>query len=222
MITRAKEVPVYRDIPHIAHTHTIPSRLVHCWPNRSLLRFPVTILLVRDLRASLVACYDRYEYDVDFSTYLRGNPWRKRYRKDIWRDFRFLNAWHRVQRRMPGRFHIVRYEDMQRDPQHELLRISSFLEWDISESMIADAVAASTKDKMASKEASTSHLPIVRKRKDHPFTWYTDEDRAFFMEATYTHLHNFFGYNYSNREIPAIVPIRHEDTSTAGSGSQAR
>ena len=198
VITRAKEEPVYRNIPHIGHTHTIPSWLVHSLLFRAFLKFPKTILLVRDIRASLVASYDRYSYDTDFSTYLRGNAWKKRYRKDVWRDIRFLNAWDVVRRRMPERFHVVRYEDMQRDTKHELQKITGFLEWQISDNLLQEAVNASSKQRMAKKENSASYPTIVRDRKEHPFSWYTESDRLFLTGTLSKNLHNSFGYDYSD------------------------
>jgi hypothetical protein len=203
LISRANEAPLYDNIPYIGHTHTIPSWLVHSLPFRSTLEFPKTILLVRDIRSSMVACFDRYGYKTEFSTYVRGDPWKRRYRKDIWRDIRFLNAWDTFRKRMPERFLLVRYEDMQADAKHELARVTDFLGWDTRETLLDEAIDESSKDKMARKEVSTSDKPIVRNRKRHPFTWYSEEDRAFLTSTLSKYLHNSFGFDYSDWSHPS-------------------
>jgi len=201
VVGHPRSPPVRPGIPHLVHSHNIPSPLVHALPARSLVRFPPYVILIRDLRASLVAHYERWKrvYGVPFSEYLRGDPRGRRFDKDIWWDVRFLNAWGRVVRALPGRTLVLRYEDLRRDPAAKLAEVWRFLgQPEAPGALLEEAVAASSKDAMSGKQVLYAGLPVVRADDRSPLEWYGDADRAFFERTCRRHLAHDFGYEYAD------------------------
>lgn len=205
VIARHKEKPAFSHIPAIAHSHKISSWLTHAAPFRWWLRYPRYVVLVRDIRASLVSLYEKHreQYDVPFSELVQGDPLRRRFRKDVWRDVRFFNAWARVRRLMPDRVLILRYEDMKDDTAGQLRRVWEHLELaPVDDAAIARAVESSSKQRMVAKQDAERHGRVVRDDARHPFEWYSASDREFFTHACRRHLSDWFGYAFDNWEIP--------------------
>lgn len=206
VIARHKERPAFPHIPAIAHTHKIPSWLTHAPPFRWCLRYPRYVVLVRDIRASLVSLYEKHreQYDVPFSELVQGDPLRRRFRKDVWRDVRFFNAWGRVRRLMPHRVLILRYEDMKADTAWQVRRVWDYLQLEpVDDEVIARAVQSSSKQRMVAKQDAERHGRVVRDDPRHAFEWYSPSDRAFFTHVCRRHLADWFGYDFENWELPA-------------------
>lgn len=200
LIGNRKHPAVYSHVPRIIQTHNIPSPLCHSAPLRRLLRFPKYIILLRDMRASLVSHYEKHHARrMTFADYLRndrlvGNP----VRWDVWYRIRFLNAWRREIGRLPAeQTLVVCYEALQADPLRELQRVWSFLDLPEKEGLLARAIERSTKERMAKKETTAKPAKVIRKSSRHPFEWFTEDDRNYFTEVCRAFLKHHFDYDYT-------------------------
>lgn len=208
-----KRPAVYSSIPRLIQTHNIPSPLCHAWPLRAMLRFPRYVLLLRDIRSSLVSHYEKHHArSMTFAGYLRNrriiaNP----VRWDLWYRVRFLNAWDRERRRLPpDQVIVMRYEEIQSNPSEELQRLWTFLALpDAPAAVFTRAVMVSTKERMAAKEAQDKSARVIRRSTRHPFEWFTDDDRAYLERVCAAYLSNPFGYDYSRWDgaSPAARPV---------------
>ncbi|MEX2672013.1 MAG: sulfotransferase domain-containing protein [Phycisphaeraceae bacterium] len=199
VIVRHKEKPIFPQVPAIAHSHKIPSWLTHAVPFRWGVTYPRYVVLVRDIRASLVSLYEKHreEYNVPFTELVQADPLRRRFRKDIWRDIRFFNAWARVKRLMPERILIVRYEDLKADTAGQLRRVWDHLELAaVTDEALAQAVENSSKQRMLAKQDAQRHGRVVRDDQRHPFEWFSEADREYFTRVCRRHLRDWFGYEF--------------------------
>ena len=116
--------PLYTQIPQIYHTHRIPHYSLRSRVIFRLLGFPRHLILVRDLRDSLVSHYEKHKgsYQVSFSTFLRGDIRRNAYRYDIWTRIQYLNGWGAVAERHPEDVAVLKYEDLVADTPGQLGR----------------------------------------------------------------------------------------------------
>ncbi len=79
----------------------------------------VSMVLVRDIRDSLVSQYERSksEYNVDFATFLRGGVRGKKFSYyNVWTRIQFLNGWGAVVERNAEEVAVLKYEDLVADP----------------------------------------------------------------------------------------------------------
>jgi hypothetical protein len=188
-------------IPVLAFSHRIPSRLVHSAPFRVALRFPRTVLIVRDLRAALVSNYERFkdQYGVSFSEYVRGDLNGRRFNCDIWDCIRFLNAWGRVLANLPERTTVVRYETLKERTVDEVHRLWRFLALPaVDRSVVEAAVAGSSKERMSAKEEGSGKERVIRMNDRHPQEWFTPADQQYLIEVCRDHLRYDFGYTYQD------------------------
>lgn len=199
--------PAYPEMPQLVSSHALPHALMFNRPVARALRFPRYLVIVRDMRHGLVSSYEKWKdtYRVDFATYLRSSPRRKRYRftNDIWRQIEFLNTWGRVAAMPEYDTLVVRYEQLQTDTPGTLRRVCEHFGIQAPDDTIQRAVQASSKDKMAAKNTRDEPgFNIVRRDKRHPFTWYTQADRAAFNHIVNRHLRHRFGYDYDDWSTP--------------------
>ena len=197
-----KHTVAHSRIPRILSTHNIPSPLVHAAPLRRILLFPKYVILIRDMRATLVSYYEKHHtHDMTFSELLRaGRVLNKTVRWDLWRRIRFLNAWDRERKRLPAdQTLVVRYEDLQQDTAGELSRVWSFLQLPAQpRDAFADAVARSSKSHLARQEDGRDRPRIVHERKRSPLEWFCAEDRFYFTDICRRQLRHEFGYDYAD------------------------
>jgi hypothetical protein len=200
--------PLPPGVPAIASSHSIPHLLLYTAWFRRLVPLPRYVVLVRDLRATLVANYEKWKahYGCEFSEYLRGDVGGHRFNSDIWSCIRFCSAWGKIARRFPGETLVVRYEDMDRDALVELRRIDGFLQLDLGDEALRLGVAESSKEKLARK-ADPSLPPgvAVVRRDERPFSdWYGQGDRVFLEETCRRLLRGAaFGYDFCDWPGPA-------------------
>jgi hypothetical protein len=197
IIGHTKSPPVYKNIPQIVHSHGYPHALTLGLPG---LHYPKYLVLVRDLRASLVSHYERFRGDyagADFSAYLRGDVRQKTYHSDIWSRMRFMNEWGRVLERHPDRTLLLRYEDMKADAPGALRRACAFFGIAGAEGAIDNAVAAATRDRMAEKPNPAVTTTVVRPEPRASLDdYFTPQNQAFFEDTVRRYLKYDMGYNY--------------------------
>lgn len=199
-------------IPRLVFSHKICSTLVHSAIPRSLVRFPRYVIMVRDLRTMLVSHYERFKdrYQMPFSKFLRGDVTGRRFDCDLWDSIRFLNAWGSVCERLPKQTMVLRFEDLRADAVGQAMRIWDFLELPpVERSTFEQAAAASTKDKMKTKEErARKHGTVIRADGGDPLMQYSPKDRMFLMDACGRYLRHSFGYDYTWFESASAVAMR--------------
>ena len=199
--------PRYPQTPQIRDTTMSPHYFLRSRTLFRLFRVPNHLILVRNLRDTLVSRYEklisRYEigksdYKVDFSTYLRGDVRRSESRVDIWSRIRFLNGWGAVVERQPEHVAVLKYEDLQADTRGQLARVCEHFGIEgVTPDLIDDVVAVSSKSEMAKRGGGKpGSIPAVRMDSRPAEDWFSDEDRRFFVEVCRRHLKYTFGYRY--------------------------
>jgi len=191
--------PKYKNIPQIVHSHGYPHALTLRVPG---LRYPRYLVLVRELKESLVSHYERFKGDygnIDFSEYLHGDVRQNRFHSDIWTRIRFMNEWGRLIEDHPDEVMSLRYEDMKKDTMGALRRAVEFFRIpDVTEEILAAAVAACGKEQMAQKPNPKVKTTVVRTSAKVPFeAYFRPEDRAFFDATCRRYLKYDFGYGYA-------------------------
>lgn len=193
--------PAHGRGPRLVSSHSIPHLLLGSRWLRRRVRLPPYVVLVRDVRASLVANYEKWKehYRCSFGEFLRGDPRGRRFNNDLWWCIRFCNAWGRIAARFPEATLIVRYEDLQRDPLRELERIDAFWRLDLGAAALALGVGESTKEKMAAKRDpdTPGGVTVVRRDGRPAAEWYAPGDRAFLAATCRDLLRHDFGYDYA-------------------------
>jgi len=187
-------------ISRIASAHSIPHLLLGSKLLNMTLRFPRYIVLVRDMRASLVSNFEKWKHDdeyTDFSTFIRGDEKGKKFNSDIWWCLRFYNAWGRILENIPDSTMFIRYEDLTTDTFNTLKNISAFLELDLSDDLIQFGIDEASKDKMQKKNDPTA-LTVVSDDKRNPVDWFSETDKQFFIKTCKDHLKYDFGYNFND------------------------
>lgn len=206
VIGHPKSLPIYKHIPQIVHSHSYPHGLTLRLP---FLHYPRYLVLVRDLRTSLISHYERFkgDYDnVDFDTYLRGDVNQKTYHSDIYSRIRFMNEWGRMIALAPQKTAWLRYEDMQSSPEASLKMACSFFEISgVDDVLINRIVAENTQEKMAQKPKNPLvNTTVVRTEHKPTASYFNADNEAFFNETCATLLIHDFGYGYPvNRQRSA-------------------
>ncbi len=189
--------PVPAQIPRIIDTTLLPHYLLRTRTLFRFLDFPRHLIVVRHLRDSLVSHYEKRKgiYQVDFSTYLRGDLRRKMFRNDIWTRILYMNGWGVVAERHPQQVAVLRYEDLKADTHGQLARICDHFDIEgVTPALLDEVVANSTKSAMAEREDPRFH--VVRMDPRPADEWYSDEDRRFVAEVCRRNLKYTFGYQY--------------------------
>ena len=192
--------PIYPQIPQILIVHgAVPHYLFRSRTFFRLLHLPRHLILVRDLRDTLVAHYEKRKdrYNVDFSTYLRGDPRDQKYRPNIWTRIRFLNGWGAVAERHPEDVAVLKYEDFVADPRGRLARVCDHFNIDgVTPDLLDEVVAAASKAEMSKLPNPKGKSIVVRTDSRPADEWYSDEDRRFVAELCRRNLKYTFGYQY--------------------------
>lgn len=120
-------VDVVGVVPHLFSYNSIPIRQSHSnyFPYA---RKAKTLMLVRDIRDSLVSHYETFvknkREDVSFGVFLRDKKISKIY--GLERRVKFLNSWYLNKERCDD-FMLVRYEDLKEDTEGVMKKVFSFL-----------------------------------------------------------------------------------------------
>lgn len=196
IIGHPRSLPKYKHIPQIVHSHSYPHGLTLVLP---FLYYPKYLVLVRDLKTSLISHYERFKPDypgVSWDEYLRGDVRQKKFHSDIYSRIRFMNEWGNLAARYPDRVRAIRYEGMKVAPDSVLGDVCTFFGCGvIPEAILADAVAASTPEKMAQKPNPDITTTVVRTGERKPVeAYFGPENQMFFEETCRAYLKHDFGY----------------------------
>ncbi|MFG0333084.1 MAG: sulfotransferase domain-containing protein [Maioricimonas sp. JB049] len=208
-VLRPQDRVIHPELPRLVHSHNIPHRLVHSRLCLQRLRFPRYVLLLRDLRETIVSQYEKKRqlpgFDIAFSDYLRqrlpaGHP----FHITVARRFEFLNAWTRdIDRLGSERLLLLRYAELRQAPRKTLQRLWQFLDFpEMDAPAFEQVVAEASKDRMAQHERPDARVRVVRQSSRHAFDWYTPADREYLTAKCHTGLTNWLGYNYDDWSVP--------------------
>ena len=193
-----KDPIIYPNIPRYIASHSIPPWVFKSSVIRRLAKLPPVVLLVRDIRSSLVSNYRKWinRYGLSFSDYLRGDPSGRRFNSDLWWCIRFLNAWGELAQAPRDRVLIVRYEALLDAPEAQLALVAQHLNLALDESAINHAVASATKSSMAVRADPERPPGEVNEASEHPFESFSRPDRIYLASRLEQFLRHDFGYNY--------------------------
>lgn len=187
-------------IPDLRSTHSIAPLLLPLLLTSGIVKLPPLVVLVRDMRVSLVSNYRKWaaRYATEFSRFLCGDPAGRRYNSDIWWCIRFHNAWGRLVRDHPATIRLVRYEDLQAEPQRVLAEIAAHLGLALSGNAITAGIAAATKSAMLARADPARPPGEVNTTRSDPYACYDDADREFLSRCCKRYLRYTFGYDFAS------------------------
>lgn len=215
-------VPTYRDktarfafndnteIPRVQHTHK---------PYSVLLRGGRVIVLVRDLRDTMVSSYDTYserkDSSISFSEFLRADGVDEKRHRTLERRVEFLNQWHRNWNNVDDHL-CVKYEVLKSNTRDVTRDILEFVGLDnVSDTLVARVTEFCDIDHMRyieeHGEANPDILGSPDKRVEpagdgakinegttHRYRDYFDQsDERYFKGLVDERLKDDFGYNYA-------------------------
>ncbi len=219
-----RDPPARNSLPRIIRTHSeMPVPLWRMLRHR--MRFPKYVMLVRDIRHSLVSYYEKDPPDTrpSFSEFLRGKDV-FRHDHTLFRHIRFLNSWSRVRNIDPEAVIVIRYEDLQADPAAHLDRAWRFLGFPdpLSPEALRNAVARSSKDAMARHEDPRERRVVRSGPRTPPEAWFSEADRAYLTAALSRYLRDDYGYDYSTWSQPPAAQQATRNDSVTGAAQPVR
>ena len=196
-ISWPKDKPVFDALPRLAFSHTNPHRLADWAWARSLAGLPNYALCVRHPMAILASHHAKWEYDiqVDWLTYLKGDPAGSKYRCDLYWLARFWNRWGEIAEAYPESILQVHYEDTQADPKATLEAIAAHWGTELSPAAIDAAVHAGTKDEMAKKVDPDAEPNVLQRKRYNLHDLFSGEARAVYAERIHSLFKHRLGYD---------------------------
>lgn len=195
----------YPHIPRIVASHQIPSPLFTLPLIRDSFTFPDCLLLVRDPRLSLVACYHKHKHEhrLSFTDFLHVRQdllfkatGKRKFVNDIWWMCRFLNSWSVLLEQHPDKIALLRYEDLRKNTRDNLIAALEGLKLPVPDNEVLDwAIAESSKEKMAQREDTSRDFKVVRQDDANPLAIFTAEDKRFFLETFGRNCRSSLGYD---------------------------
>ena len=200
VISGPKDPRNHQSLPHIVSSHSIPHILFENHLFQNLVTLPPYVVLVRDIRATLVSNYEKWKehYACDFDDFLRGDISGHRFNNDIWWCFRFCNRWGYLAENFPDGTLIVKYEDLAKNPLPELQRICRHWQLQLDDSALSYAINESSKEKMSQKKDPDTPfgVNVVRDNNKSYREWYNEKQSRYLSNITKSFLSYDFDYNY--------------------------
>lgn len=192
-----KSRPVYHSLPRLAFSHSIPHALMNETWFRRALDLPPYVLLVRHPMAILASHHAKWEYDieVDWLTYLKGDPSGKQFRCDLYWIARFWNRWSEIEKHAHGLVLRLHYEDVQRDPRAALQSMADHWRIALAPNAIEAALEAGTKDAMALKIDPEAEPNVLQKRSASLTEQFSGEAFEIYREQVETYFDGDLGYD---------------------------
>ena len=166
-ISWPKDPVTHPVLPRLAFSHTIPHQFLDWGWARGAAGLPPYALCVRHPMSILASHHAKWEYDiqVDWLTYLKGDPSGGTYRCDLYWLARFWNRWGDVEARYPESITRVHYEETLADPEATLRRILTHWSLELPDEAIAAALKAGTKDEMEKRTDPNAEPNVLQRRK---------------------------------------------------------
>lgn len=195
-IGHARHRRTFPEAPRIGSSHHMPSRLVALLGALRCARLPPVVLLVRHIPDSLISYFFKWREIKQLGTldsFVARSP--SAQGVDLWWFIRFFNRWGLLKRVFPKAVMVVRYEDVERDPETWVRRIWSH--WGV-ELDAADLAAAMS---VSSREAVQAHLDpdygedIAPDREARRAVQYATSDAVLLEDRLMRYLRHDFGYD---------------------------
>ncbi len=156
---------LFKSAPNVVFSHAGCTKSDNKIDFRRLLKRKKIVFLVRDPKDDIVSLYNDYvhraqSYTKSISEFVRDE------KQGIMPLIRYMNGWVEEMERRSDDFLLVKYEDMKEDPARELKRVVRFLEIDVSDEVIADAVEYSSFQNMRKMEVQNTFKDARMRTKD--------------------------------------------------------
>jgi hypothetical protein len=187
-------------MPRIGSSHTIPS-VLHCWTwLTGTISYPPVVVLVRDIRAAMGSHYVKWQDRIaePFSAYVRGDPSGQRYKADLWWYIRFFNRWGDLAQANPSKILVVRYEELQVEPELCLRRIAAHWRLDLGDEAFAEALRFVDREAIRSLLDPEDTEIAVPPDGASSSVIYSRADDAFVNNTLSRYLRHDFRYGYAN------------------------
>jgi len=195
-IAHARHPRRHPQAPVIGSSHHMPSRLVAALGRLGLYRLPPVVLLVRNIPDALTSYFCKWREAKALGAladYVGRAP--RAQGVDLWWYIRFFNRWGLLRRAFPDRVLVVRYEDLQADPEGWVRRIWRHWGVELSDDDLAAAVALSTRQAIADHLDPIYGETIVPERQARGDTQLTGDEASVVGLRLAAHLRCDFGYS---------------------------
>ncbi len=200
-IGHARHPRRFPEAPKIGSSHHMPSRLVAVLGAARLIRMPPVVLLVRRIPDSLLSYFFKWRDAKNLGElqhYVSRRPHAQGV--DLWWFIRFFNRWGRLKQIFPRAIMVVRYEDLEHDPQTWIRRIWSHWGVELDDRDLAAAMAVSSRTVVKAHLDPDYGEDITPDRASRQTCQYADQDVAVLEQRLSQHLRHVFGYTGSVRE----------------------
>ena len=186
--------------PRIGSSHHMPSRLVALLGALGLARVPPVVVLVRHIPDSLISYFYKWREAKrlgSLADYLARRPAAQGV--DLWWFIRFFNRWGLLKRALPQAVMVVRYEDLQRDPQTWVRRIWAHWGVELDEADLAAAMAVAPREAVQARLDPGYGEDIAPDRQARLALQYAEPDIALIEARLAERLRHDFGYGAAVR-----------------------
>ena len=189
---------IYSELPNLVSSHSIPHPSLRLNFVHSVFRLPPYVVLVRDIRRSLISNYFKWKnsYNVSFKVFLRGAQ-SPRFNSDVWWTINFINQWGFLAKNNPNKIIVVRYEDLQKDGLNQVLKICKHWNLKLTIEEIIYGINQSHKSIMIKKDDPSRPKGAVN-NSNMGLELFDYSDRNFFEKICKKNLKIDLGYSYNN------------------------
>jgi hypothetical protein len=210
-IGHARHKRRFPQAPKIGSSHHMPSRLVALLGAMRIIRLPPVVLLVRRIPDSLLSYFFKWREAKDLgplSDYVARQPSARGV--DIWWFIRFFNRWGLLKRVFPQSVMVVRYEDVERDPETWVRRIWAHWGVELDETDLAAAMAVSSRAAVQSRLDPAYGEDIAPDRAARMAYQYGPSEIAVLEQRLEQRLRHAFGYGTAVQapDAGARPPVR--------------
>jgi hypothetical protein len=194
--------------PRIGSSHHMPSRLVAVLGAVGLVKLPPVVLLVRRLPDSLISYFFKWRTIKDLGSldsYIARRP--SAQGVDLWWFIRFFNRWGLLRRVFPDSVMVVRYEDVQHDPETWVRRIWAHWGVDLDEADVAAGVAVSSREAVQAALDPAYGEDIAPDRAARAAVRYAQADAALLERRLVRRLRYTFGYAAGVEAVQPRPPV---------------
>jgi hypothetical protein len=196
--------------PRIGSSHHMPSRLVALLGAVGLVKLPPVVLLVRRIPDSLLSYFFKWREAKGLGAldrYLAKAPTAQGV--DLWWFIRFFNRWGLLSRIFRERVMVVRYEDVQRDPETWVRRIWDHWGVTLDDEDLAAAMSVSSRDAVQAHLDPEYGEDITPDPQARVAVRYAEPEVALLEARLAQHLRFDFGYGPARLAEPrAHLPAR--------------
>ena len=181
--------------PRIGSCHHLPSRLVALLGALRVIRIPPVVLLVRNIPDALTSYFFKWREAKalgGLSDYVAREPTPQGV--DVWWFIRFFNRWGVLKRIFPDRVMVVRYEDLQAEPEALIRRIWAHWGVALTDADVAAALAVRSREAVAANSDPAYGevvAPAPQVRAETRLEW---DEAAVVGRTLVSHLRCDFGY----------------------------